>query len=489
MLSKYDSAIRRLRKLSANNHKKQTRLKPVPEKWEDFARLVKIRSGAKLVSFNPYPYQIEVSNLIDNNPVTVIAKTRQLGLSELVVSKFIHKALLNGAYLAVVLSKNQSDTINLAKRARKQIESLGEYCHLVTNSLTDLTFSNGGRILFRNSTVDGCRGLDSVSDILFDEAGFIDEIDEIYKSALPSTSMSGDDARIIINSTPNGQAGWYFDKLNNYNPNGSDVLQIAESIRKSEINGFQSWIDSNGWAKVLIHYSVHPIYGSQDNYLEKVRKRTQMTEETIQQEYNLSFVDGEELIFSAQLVNQVCTGSLSKEPRSAVDYFFGVDVSTTGADYFVCIILGEKDNKLFVADYYRKRKESSEMHLFNVGKLIEKWKPKKVGIEVTGGAGQIFLEQLSLNQTKTAIEAIRTTGDSKPAMISRLIMAMEDKTLTLPEQTDFIQELLSFRKKGNKMQAIAGKHDDLVMALAFAVQTSPYSGVKPTIKFTFADDF
>lgn len=450
-------------------------LKPIPDRWEDFARLCKIRSGASLVSFNPYPYQIALSNAIDCHPTTVITKTRQLGITETISNKFLHKAAKNGAYLAVVFSKNQQDTSNIAKRLRKIIEAMPEYISLITDSMTDLTLSNGGRILFRNATPNGARGLESVSDILFDEAGFIDEIEEIYKSAIPCTSMVGDDARIIINSTPNGQSGWYFDKLNSHN-GSKDVLQLADQIKKQEIPGTQIWTDKNGWAKAILHWYDHPKYGEDNNYLEKVRRRTQLDESTVQQEYNLSFTDGQQLVFPAALVREVCTGTLVKKPVKDIDYYFGVDVATTGNDYFVCMVMAEKGGKYTIADIYRKRKETSEYHLFKVGELIDKYKPKSVGIEVTGGAGQIFLEQLALQRKATRIEAIRTTGDTKPAMISRLIMAMESGSLKLPDDDNFIQELLAFRRDGKKLQAIQGKHDDIVMSLAFCIQTSPYKG-------------
>ncbi|NJO98176.1 MAG: hypothetical protein HC764_21090 [Pleurocapsa sp. CRU_1_2] len=460
-------------------------LKPIPEKWEDFARLCKIRSGAKLVSFEPYRYQIALSDAIDHHPTTVITKTRQLGITETISNKFLHKAVKNGAYLAVVFSKNQQDTSNIAKRLRKIIEAMPEYISLTTDSMTDLTLSNGGRILFRNATANGARGLESVSDILFDEAAFIDEIEEIYKSAIPCTSMVGDDARIIINSTPNGQSGWYFDKLNSFNDN-HDVLQLADRIKKREVPGTQIWTDDNGWCKAMLHWYDHPKYGEDLNYLEKVRKRTQLDESTVQQEYNLSFTDGQQLVFPASLVRDVCTGTIDRRVVKDTDYYFGVDVATTGDDYFVCMVIAEKGGKYTIADIYRKRKESSEYHLFKVGGLIDKYKPKSVGIEVTGGAGQIFLEQLALNKPSASIEAIRTTGDTKPAMISRLIMILESGFLLLPNDDAFIQELLAFRRDGKKMQAIQGKHDDIVMSLAFAVQTSPYTG-KSLIKLKSRD--
>jgi phage FluMu gp28-like protein len=45
--------------------------------------------------------------------------------------------------------------------------------------------------------------------MLFNEAAFTDDIEEIYKSTISTTAMSGDKARIILLSTPNGQREFY----------------------------------------------------------------------------------------------------------------------------------------------------------------------------------------------------------------------------------------------------------------------------------------
>jgi len=46
---------------------------------------------------------------------------------------------------------------------------------------------------------------------------------------------------------------------------------------------------------------------------------------------------------------------------------------------------------------------------------------------------------------------------------------MERGELIYPDDKRIVEELLSFRKIGDKLEASSGKHDDIVMALAFAV--------------------
>ena len=102
------------------------------------------------------------------------------------------------------------------------------------------------------------------------------------------------------------------------------------------------------------------------------------------------------------------------------------------------------------------------------------YKPISIGIEVTGGVGQVFLEQLSQEFKQHKFISIRITGDSKPMMISSLVLALEKKVLKIPSLGVMVEEMLNFRRRGRKLEAPPGKHDDTVMALAFALSVSPF---------------
>src|SRR5512146_2410389 len=93
-------------------------LRHIPKRWEEFAPLTSIRSGTQMIPFNPYPYQVSISDLIDANRGVVITKTRQTGMTEFVANKFLHKACLYPTYFAAVFSKGQDDTANIARRVR-----------------------------------------------------------------------------------------------------------------------------------------------------------------------------------------------------------------------------------------------------------------------------------------------------------------------------------------------------------------------------------
>lgn len=462
----------------------------VPNSWAEFAPLSQIRSGVRVVPFEPYEYQKRLIENVEKHYATVVAKTRQLGITETIANYFLWKAVRFPGYVAVVLSKGGADTSNVAKRIRVMANSLVPLgLEFENDAVTDLKLKNGGRIIFRPSTPNGVRGLESVSDILFDECAFVDLIEQIYTSAIPSTEMLGDAARLIFVSTPNGKSGFYWDKLA-LNNREIDAEKICEDIKEGKVEPIQYWTDENEWCKFIVHWKAHPIYGQNPNYLEDIRKKKQLSESSVQQEYNLSFNESEVIVFSNELVRVNAIGNYEKPDRSK-RYYLGLDTSTIGDDYTVAIVLSENKGSFNVASLYRQRKKSMEYNLEKVSQLIQDYRPAKVGIETTGGTGQIYLEQLTNKFPSIKFEPIKTTGDSKPQMIDRLLLALEKRKLTYAPGI-ITDELLSFRRVGTKLrqlEAVQGKHDDTVMSLAFALAVSPFNEKRSTFSFSSLETY
>ena len=205
-----------------------------PTAWQDFAGLCQVRSGSKIIAFNPYPYQIEVVRALEKRNI-IVAKTRQLGLTETLANWALWRAIRDPGFMGLFLSKTQKDTSAIARRVKRSIESLGGVIKLRTDNVCDLEIMGGGRLLFANSSPNGVRGLESVSFCLVDEAAFVDGIEGIYTSLGPAISSGGDGARIAIVSTPNGQSGWFWQQLTQ---NNGDIDLLAE-IEAARTTGFQ----------------------------------------------------------------------------------------------------------------------------------------------------------------------------------------------------------------------------------------------------------
>ncbi len=60
-------------------------------------------------------------------------------------------------------------------------------------------------------------------------------------------------------------------------------------------------------------------------------------------------------------------------------------------------------------------------------------------------------------------------------MITTLVLALEKELIEYPTNCTLVEEMLSFRRQGNKLEAANGKHDDTVMALCFTLAVSPFN--------------
>jgi phage terminase large subunit-like protein len=449
----------------------------IPGKWQDFAQMVSVRSGGNIVKFSPYEYQVKLVELMLEHSV-VVAKSRQLGISETITCFMLWRACLNPGYLGVVFSKTQVDTGLLARRMKRMINSLG--LKTTTENLGDIEIQGKGRILFKNSNPDSARGIESVVDVFFDEFAFVDDAKLIYDAVAPAQQMLGDKARVFIVSTPNRKANFYWDLLNNGNGH-LDIEQLCENISKGDKEPFQHWLDNGGWGKVIIHWKEHPIYGHNPNFLQDVHEKQKLDWTTIKQEYDLSFTESDENVFSSHIVRANAVGQLEDVYDKHAYYYLGIDTSTTGNDYTVAIVIKELKHKYSVVHIYRKRHQTSEYHLYQIGQLIDKWYPEIIAVEVTGGTGQIYLENLSRIHHNSKIEAVRTTGDSKPTMVSCLQLALEKEVLSYPADSPLVEELLNFRRVEKKLEAPSGKHDDIIMALSFALKVSPFGDARKPV--------
>jgi len=443
----------------------------IPNKWVDFAKKCKIRSGGNVVYFNPYDYQIELVNLMLKRSICCV-KSRQLGISETITCFMLWRACLNEGYLGLVFSKNQVDSSLIARRMKRMIEGLG--LKTATENLRDIEIMGGGRILFRNSNPDSARGIESVVDVFLDEFAFLENAKEVYDSLTPSQQMVGDDARVFMVSTPNGKNGFYWEILNNGNGE-IDIELVCKKASDGTDKPFQTWIDDGGWNKVLIHWKTHPIYGTNPKFLEDINKKKKLSLATINQEYNLSFQDSDINYFSADIIRKCAIGHLENYNKDYF-YFMGIDSATTGNDYAVCVIL-KYDNTCFsLVNCYRKREQSSEYHLYQMGELINEYRPTMVGVETTGGTGQVWLEELSKNHYGTQFRKIVTNQDTKVSMLDRLKLMLESEKFIFPKNSYLSDELLNFKRNGKILSAPNGKNDDVIMGVVFALTVAEIWG-------------
>ena len=460
---------------------------PIPDCWEDFVRLCSIRSGGQMKRFSPYPYQVLLNKLMDKFTNIDIVKSRQLGLTQAVLSKFLHRACLSRAYSSMAFMRSGEDASALSRRGRMMLESL-EPCGIraENDNVGHLRLAGRGEVYFKNSSREGSRSYDSVQDFLFDEAAFAENIGSIYSASTPSSALAGNDTTKLVISTPSAKSGWYWEKLNTNN--GDRDLEelcmlVAEGTLYREIPGVYWWIDELGGVKLILHWRCHPVYSQIPDYLQYRQRQDQTDWETILREYDLRFIDSAVSVFSADLVGLNAVGSYEQDRDDLASYFIGVDPNFGGNDFCTAPVLKWDGKNFRVVDCYRKRKETSDYNLYYLRELIEKWQPERVGVETNGG-GKIYLEQLVKWFPNIEFIDIRTSESSKPVMISRLKLALEREAFVFPADCPLKDELLTFRQQGKRLEAAPGKHDDYVMGSAIALTAASQEPKKKGFHFT-----
>jgi Terminase RNaseH-like domain/Terminase large subunit, T4likevirus-type, N-terminal len=454
----------RINQLKSKTNVQSDKLK-IPDQWENFARLLQIQSGDRIVYYEPYDYQIELNNTFDKYTATMGVKSRQMGWTTYAASKGLHKATLNAAYTAIYISQTQSDASLIAYTVRLMLLSIPEYARAVNDNLMIQRIEGGGTLHFRSPGPNATRGIPSVSDIFIDEAAFIDNVELLYGQVKNTQSMVGDRARTLIISTPNTVTDWFYQKLTNNTP---EITRTIDKVRKGEINPIQTIIDPvSGWAKLICHWRSHPIYSQDKDYLKTCAERDQIPLSQVYRERDLSFEDNVLNVFSSKLIEKVCSiPQFTKENNGESLYYMGIDTAGVGNDYFVAIILEQEDEHSYrLAEIYRQRTGTIQSHVFEISKLIKKYEPYKVAIETNSG-GQNYLELLQSEFLSQSFLAVKTTQESKANMINKLLYMMENNNLRLVNHRNITDEFLSYQKQGNQYGAISGKHDDIVMATA-----------------------
>ena len=437
----------------------------LPDRWEDFIALLKIKSGESYKQFKAYDYQSKLISLCESESTILAVKSRQLGITQTIASYFLFKACKNPAYSAVCFSRSQDDVSALSRRVRDMALQLQSYgIELLIDNVGLIKLKNLGEIYFKNSSKEGSRSYDSISDFLFDEASFVPTIESIYSASSASSSMVSKSLKVIV-STPGSKLSWFYKQanLNSDKPIDLTCKQVADG----SLPPFYHYNES-GLCKVFIHWKSHPIYSLRDDYLEFRQQQDQTSIEVINREYNLTFEEIEEHgIFNSKIIQLSSIETPIEKPLEGVEYYLGIDTATVGDDYFVASLFYWDNTTFRQCFLYRDRKKSIEFYLFKCSELIETFKPKCVSIE-TNSIGEGFYQQLQQNYPNIFFNKIHTSSNNKSTMVGSLQVWIESKKLTLLNDDRVKFEFLNFIRIGQQLRASNG-HDDIVMSSAFCL--------------------
>jgi hypothetical protein len=190
---------------------------------------VKIKTEDKgILPFETFAFQDQMLQDFHDHNRIIILKSRQMGISTLIAAYVLWVMVFHEGKNTLIVSIKESTAMEIISKIQLAYEKLPPWLKKFTQGVKEMNkhsirFNNMSMVLATSSASDSTRSF-SASFIIFDEAAFIDDIDELWTSAQPTLSTVSDGKAIIL-STPNGMGGFFHNtwvkaesKINGFHP-------------------------------------------------------------------------------------------------------------------------------------------------------------------------------------------------------------------------------------------------------------------------------
>ena len=176
------------------------------------------------IQFSLYPFQEKVLSLFQDNPYSIILKSRQLGISTLTAGFSLWMMVFNKDKNILCIATKQDTAKNMVTKVKFMYENLPSWLKVDSDENNKLTLrlKNGSQIKATSAASDAGRS-EAVSLLLIDEAAFIENIGEIWASAQQTLATGGG---CIALSTPYGTGNWFHQTWLRAEEKANDFLPI-----------------------------------------------------------------------------------------------------------------------------------------------------------------------------------------------------------------------------------------------------------------------
>jgi hypothetical protein len=429
------------------------------------------------IPFQLFPFQEKTLIEFHHNRFNIILKSRQTGISTLSAGFSLWKMLFNEDFNILVIATKQEVAKNLVTKVRVMHELLPSW--LKGSSLEDnklsLRLANGSQIKAIASSPDAGRS-EALSLLIFDEAAFIDDIDEIWTSAQSTLSTGGS---CIALSTPNGVGNWFH----------------------------KTWVGSeegtNPFIPIKLHWSVHP---ERDQKWRDLQTQL-LGPKGAAQECDCDFVSSGDTVIEPELLmfykETYCQEPIEKGgidgnlwkweyPNFNKSYMVVADVARgDGGDYSACHVI-DIDSATQVAEY-RGKMDTKDYGNFLVS-LATEYNDALLVIEnanigwatiqqvIDRGYRNLFYMSKDLKyvdvenqitnryraEERGLVAGFSTTSKTRPLIISKLDDYFREKSVTIRSHR-LIDELFTFIFLNGRAEAMKGYNDDLVMSFSIGL--------------------
>jgi hypothetical protein len=429
------------------------------------------------IPFHLFPFQETTLTDFKDHRYNIILKSRQTGISTLTAGFSLWKMLFNDDYNVLVIATKQEVAKNLVTKVRVMNQYLPSWLKLTTveDNKLSLRYSNGSQIKATSAAGDAGRS-EALSLLVFDEAAFIDKIEEIWVSAQSTLSTGGS---AIILSTPNG-VGNFFHK---------------------------TWVGSeegtNGFNNIRLHWTVHP--ERDQNWRDE--QETLLGPKGAAQECDCDFVSSGDSVIEPQIL-QFYKETYVQEPleKTGFDgnlwkwqfpdytksYMVVADVARgDSSDYSAAHVIDVEDSEQ-VAEY-RGKLDTKDFGNFLVA-LATEYNNALLVIENANIGWATIQQVIDRNypnlyymskdlkyvdvenqfsnkyraQDRGMVAGFSTTSRTRPLIISKLEEYVREKSIII-RSIRTIEELFTFIWMHGRAEAMRGYNDDLTMSLAISL--------------------
>jgi hypothetical protein len=429
------------------------------------------------IPFHLFPFQETTLTDFKDHRYNIILKSRQTGISTLTAGFSLWKMLFNDDYNVLVIATKQEVAKNLVTKVRVMNQYLPSWLKLTTieDNKLSLRYSNGSQIKATSAAGDAGRS-EALSLLVFDEAAFIDKIEEIWVSAQSTLSTGGS---AIILSTPNG-VGNFFHK---------------------------TWVGSeegtNGFNNIRLHWSVHP--ERDQNWRDE--QETLLGPKGAAQECDCDFVSSGDSVIEPQILQFYketyiqdplektgFDGNLWKWqfPDYTKSYMVVADVARgDSSDYSAAHVIDVEGSEQ-VAEY-RGKLDTKDFGNFLVA-LATEYNNALLVIENANIGWACIQQVIDRNypnlyymskdlkyvdvenqfsnryraQDRGMVAGFSTTSRTRPLIISKLEEYVREKSIII-RSIRTIEELFTFIWMNGRAEAMRGYNDDLTMSLAISL--------------------
>jgi hypothetical protein len=435
--------------------------------------LIEACDDPKLLNFNLWPKQREILESVERGGrLHAWCLGRRAGKSTLGAVVLLHNLLLSPQLDAkvrrgerrygVAVGTNLQQARLVTRQAASNVEASPLLRGQVESITEDEILFKGGRCLRAfPCTSRGGRGW-PISALILDEAAFHLDTDgnqagdRIWQALSPSAAQFGDDARLIVSSTPFGSSGFFYDFFHRAE-SGEIPDAVAVHATTQEVNP-----------------EIDPAYLAAEQGRDP---------DAYEAEFLARFLGSGDSFLNFDLFSADAPPELP--PEAGRDWLVGLDPSFSSDPLGICIVGRSNDDpkRLIVgraaAWKPQRRKPGSFEELASVqecvlAEVIEYVKPyKPTRVTTDQYAARSVIDRLRRDGLHAA--ALPLTAQSKTQIFSELRSAIYGGRLMVPAHPDLLSELRRLRSRYAAGSASVltprsgGSHCDMAVALALAL--------------------